>query len=156
MFHPLSAAASRGVYFPQPCTVFQRKLCGLHVQLCPLVAQLSPAVWEPHTRSHTHLYSQREGAPRGFPAADWSMAGAWAAAGDSLSKSLNGHPMGGGFVDQALRSWAFVVGWSMLQRHFGNILTNLTYPQDCWTVEQSHWCWWKRKENKLIFRGSTV
>lgn len=41
LFAPLlSSAAPGGVHFPQPCTVFQRQLCGLHVQLCPLVAQL--------------------------------------------------------------------------------------------------------------------
>lgn len=33
------------------------------------------------------------------------------------------------------------------------ILTNLTYPQDCWTVEQSHWCWWKRLEIQANIQG---
>lgn len=35
----------------------------------------------------------------------------------------------------------------------GYILTNLTYPQDCWTVEQSHWCWRKRIEIQANIQG---
>lgn len=141
VFHSFSSAAPGGAYFPQPCTVFQRELCGLHVQLCPLAAQWPSTTWEPRARVHTtHLYTQRERALRGFPAADWFRG--LSSSRDSLSRSLNGHPMGrggeggGGFL-----------GWSLWQRlfffFFWYILTNLTYPQDCWTVEQSHWCWWK-------------
>lgn len=120
VFHSFSSAAPGGAYFPQPCTVFQRELCGLHVQLCPLAAQLSSTTWEPRARVHTtHLYTQRERALRGFPAADWFRG--LSSSRDSLSRSLNAHPMGGGgwggSVDQALRSWPFL-GWSLWQRHF--------------------------------------
>lgn len=139
VFHSFSSAAPGGAYFPQPCTVFQRELCGLHVQLCPLAAQWPSTTWEPRARVHTtHLYTQRERALRGFPAADWFRG--LSSSRDSLSRSLNGHPMGregGGCVGG---SWDGHCGRDFF---FWYILANLTYPQDCWTVEQSHWCWWK-------------
>lgn len=142
LFLSFSAAAPRGVYFPQPRAVFQCKLCGLHVQLCPLAAK-----WQcgNHTHPHinTHIYTKGRSS-RGFPTADWSTAGAWAAAGDSLSKSLNGQSMGGGGCWPGPETLDICKGMVNVAETFGNILTNLTYPQDCWTVEQSHWSWRKK------------
>lgn len=90
------------------------------------------AVWEPHT----HKGKERRGA---FPLLIGPQLGPEQQPETACLKSLNGQPMGGGRgVDQALRPRAFVSGMVYVAETFGNIGTNLTYPQDCWTLEQSH------------------
>lgn len=76
----------------------------------------------------------------------WLVQGPEQQLGQPVGKAGHSH---GGVRGVALRVLVFP-GMATVSKPFFfliYILTNLTYPQDCWTVEQSHWCWWKEAIN---------